>query len=103
MPSPTLRTCLGHSLTKAFVVFLVAAALLVPASMRPSNRDAPETSDLFTNPGCWTSGEGHPAPSEVVVQVGGRFVVRGGKVVNDAIEQTMFGIDHGLHVVEFCA
>lgn len=103
MPAPTFRSCIDRSLTKAALLALVAAAMLVPASMGPSNRDAPDTSDLLISSACWTGGDGHPTATKVVVEVDGQLVLRGGRTVAQAIEQTQYGVDHGLHVAEFCA
>lgn len=99
----TFRHCLGRSLTKAAVLFMVAAALLVPTAFAPHGT-APDAENLLTTTGaCWSDSGSHPTPTRVVVEVNHRLVMRSGKAVRDAIEQSVFGVDHGLHVVEFCA
>lgn len=102
MPAPTFTTCLSRSLTKAAVVMGLAVCLMGPVALH-NHGHVPHADVLLLNPACWHDMGEHPKPTRVVVDVAGEWVTRGGATVDDAVEQAVYGIDHGLAVVEFCA
>lgn len=107
---PTLRSALdsaiwrliGCALGMVWVAFWVHTH---GAFMHFSHTPAPTLTreqGLMFKYGCWAGGPGHPIPHHVVVTVHGHVVYGGARLTRLALQQTFYGIYHGLKVWGFC-
>lgn len=100
----------------AFAFYLGGQELGYALLGGPDGRPAPALEDQRFPPGspaylvqrhdCWNATQGQPADVEaaghVVVTVAGRTRYAGARLTGLALEQELFGIDHGLLVHGFC-
>lgn len=93
------------------VLLAVAVGLVVVLSLRagppPAEEQAASRTYVVQVPDrldCWgEDGEEHPFPTRVVYRHGGGdWLVGGGGVVDQALDQIFNGVDHGLDVYRFC-
>src|SRR5690349_14296054 len=98
----TIATKLGHNLllvlTLAVVVLFSLAGQDKTSAIRPAVVDS--STALVEAHDC---GDHVDDPTHAVVTAKGRTRYVGQRMTDRAIEQAVFGIDHGLTVHEFCA